>query len=81
MVILGGLEADGLAGEGADHQNALAGVLAGVHEQLVAALVTDLEITVADTGQALSQFDGLAVEIQDGIGVLFLLLHVDNGTI
>ena len=70
-----------LLGERTNYQNPLAAVLPGIDVELTAALEMLDVIAVPDTGELLAQGDGLAVEIQDGIGILLLLRHIDPGEV
>ena len=78
---LGGSEFDFLLAEGADHQDLLILVFHGVHIELIRQGEVLLVNTVSDTGQALAQLHGLAVEVENGIGIGFLLGCVQPGVI
>ena len=78
---LGGGEFDFLLAEGADHQDLLGIIFHGVHIELVGSMEVFLVDAVSDAGQLLSQLHGLAVEVQNGIGILLLLGGIEPGVV
>ena len=71
----------GLVRERADHQKLFLIILTGVGVEAARQLAVFLIIAVFYAAEGLAQLDGLAVEVQDGICVRFLLFHVDLGVV
>ena len=67
--------------EGADYQNLLGSVFHGIHIEFVGAVEILLVFAVADTGQLLPQGNGFPVEVQNGVGIFFLLGSVQPGVV
>ena len=78
---MGQPEALGFTGEGADHQQLLLAEGAGIAEEVRPQGIMLPVIAVFHHPQRFAQGDGLAVEVQNGIGVTLLLGHVDLGIV
>ena len=81
IIALGDLHGHGLVRKGTDHQQLLADTVPGIDIELLVGLEMLRISAVTNHSQRFAQMDGLAVEVEDGVGIFFLLSGIDPGVV